>query len=167
MQQHAIRDRAERLLQCAGVTDKIGDIRTFRLQPPSGRTADWILSDLVRDAEGGQARGEVGPYPAGSGRQAPADEGYSLKVFLGSGDRGVYGFSIARRGRLPSSLLFVLDAATLDLKVQRSLFSTVVVLSGGPDGDVVLRAKRLGRERAAPGIGAIRSLLSAAAPPEA
>lgn len=165
MKQHAMQEAAQDVLHRAGIADRIGDIGTFR--PPSGPTLDWILSDLAADTERGHATCDGGSRSGEGGRQAPANEVRPPRVFLGSGDRGVYGFAAPPGERLPSSVLFVLDPATLALKVQRGLLSTVVVLSGGPDGDVILRGHRFGQTRAAPSIAAIRRLISASAQREA
>lgn len=168
MKNHTMQKAAEGLLQRAGIVDTIGSIGTFRLERPSERTVDWILSDLAGDVDRGQAGRDEGPSSSGTGSPVPANEAYRPKVFVGSGDRGVYGFGAAPGERLPSSLLFVLDPATLQVKVQRGLLSTVLVLSGGGDCDVVvLRGNRLGRTRTAPAIAAILQLISATPPGEA
>lgn len=168
MKQHTMQKAAEGLLQRKGIADRIGDIGAFRLQPASRRTVDWILSDLASDAEHGRAWRHDEPLSSGSGRPVPVNRAYPPKVFLTSGDRGVYGFGAVPGKRLPGSLLFVLDPATLHLEVQSSLLGTVLVLSSGPGSDViVLRGNRFGQARTATAIAAIRRLISAAPPREA
>lgn len=168
MQQHTMQEAAEGLLQRAGIADAISDIGMFRRDLPSERTGDWILSDLAGDAQRGQARGDDQSRSSGGDQPVPADQVCQPRVFLGSGDRGVYGFGAERGDRLPSSLLFALDAATVSLKVRRGLLSTVVVLSAAADrDDIVLRGNRFGRTGAAAAIASIRRLISARAPQEA
>jgi hypothetical protein len=97
-----------------------------------------------------------------------ADQPFGRMVFVGSGDRGVYGFAAAAGEQLPSSLLFVFDPATLHLKVRHGLLSTIVVLAGGPERDVVvLRGNRFGRTRTTPAIAAMWQLISTAPSKEA
>jgi hypothetical protein len=168
MKQRTMQKAAEEILHRAGIADRVGDIGMFRPQPPSRPRRDWILSDLVGDAERGQGRRADQRFSGEGGKQAPANEACLPRVFLGSGDRGIYGFASAPGKRLPSSLLFAIDGATLCLRVQRGLLSSVLVLTSGPDiKDVVLRGNRFGSAGATAAIAAICRLISAAAPKEA
>jgi len=160
-----MQEPANSLLHAAGIADRVRAIGTFRRHPRSGRTVDWIYSDLVSDAERGQANSDEVPDPSGSSPTAPANKARPPRVFLGSGDRGIYGFGAAPSERVPGSLLFVLDPATLSLEVQRGLLNIVVTLWASPENDgVVLRSSRFGRTGAPAVMASIHRLISMRAP---